>query len=799
VAFLFINVNHDVGFESSESIPISLAYVLAALRAQGGDGVILDDLQDRPLGLGALEAWIRRLGPSAVGFTAYQSTMPRIRHLCRYIKSRHPGIRVILGGPQAAPMPAQALEELPDVDVLVRGDGERVVPDLARALESGDPLEAVEGIACRRDGRIVETPARAEPPGDLDTYPSPYLGGCLDLEGKDTAILLSSRGCEHACRFCITPGLCRGRIRYHSIERVVAEMELLARLGIERFWFADPNFTADRARTERLLAEKLRRGIATPFWCQTRSDLIDPDLLRRLRDAGADTIAFGLESGSPGVLDDTRKGIELGQLRRNVEAARALGMETELFSIYGLPGETPENARETLEFVRSLGIPIESNSGSQQMQLYFGSVYEKSPERFGIEPLSRHRPAYLSVGEQYRTSAMSRRDLRRVRKLWALAAQRLERDVYTKHRLFDVLDFLLTSREDLEGEPAFHVYGALAAASLEEFSLLEQFLEGFPRSGTGEGPSAEELIGSLAFFRGVDGAPGPTDRLIFDSRGWIDGVPFAGISGDCWDVLLGRGLFLPEFEAGLLTARRGAETRFGFVFPDDYSHEELRGKAVEVQVEVHQVFRPVRVKTLQEVRDLAIRNRYAFRDLDLLREQNEILYYLALRDADPRELLRTPSHFLTLAYWWAKLGKRDEVRRLGELLEGRPRAVNAFAETLAASGKCEWALEYYERVADSIPSSALKRVRCLLGTEQPERALRLLETMPEAPDLAYREALLECLQAVRPESSRAASLDREVLDLEVEAALAREASSPADAPPIPPVVHGLPAAGAPKA
>jgi radical SAM superfamily enzyme YgiQ (UPF0313 family) len=789
VAFIFINVNHDVGFESSESIPISLGYVLASLKSRGGDGVILDDLQDRPLTLTALEEWIRRLDPSAVGFTAYQSTMPRIRHLCRYIKSRHEGIRIILGGPQAAPMPSQALEDLADVDVLVRGSGEQVIAELARVIGSGGSLETVAGIAARHDGRIVDTGRGAEPPEDLDAYPSPYLGGLLDLEGKDTAILLSSRGCEHGCRFCITPGLCSGRIRHHSVGRVIAEMELLAERGIGRFWFADPNFTADRARTVRLLEEKMKRGIKTPFWFQTRSDLVDPELLGRLREAGADTIAFGLESGSPGVLDDTRKGIELHQLRGNIEAAQSLGMETELFSIFGLPGETPANARETLEFVRSLGIPIQSNSGSQQMQLYFGSVYERAPERFGIRPASGHRPAYLSVGEQYETSAMSRRDLRKVRNMWALANEQLERDVYQKNRLFEILDFLLTNREDLETEPAFHVYGALAAAAIEDLPLLQEFLEGLSRVKTGGGTSVEELVGSLAFFVGVDEPAGPEDRVIFDSRGRIGGAPFTGVEGKYWDVLLGRGLLLPEFEAGLRSARRGEETRFEFVFPGDYSPAELQGKEVEVQAKIHQVLRRVRVRTLEEVRALTVRNRYAFPDLDVLQEQNEILYYFALRDAEPRELLKTPSHFLALASRLTKLGKGEEVRRLGEVLDGNPKALNAFADTLAGSGKCEWALEYYQRVSDSIPSSVLKRVRCLLAMEEPERAMSLLESRPEAPDPGYRETLLECLKAARPGSGRIASLDREVLDLRVKVALARETSRRVTSTPL--IVHGL--------
>ena len=402
MSFLFINVNHDVGYESSESIPISTGYILAALKAAGFEGIILDDLRDRPLSLRNLEKWIRRIDPVVVGFTAYQSTMSRIRFLCRYIKSRHRKIQVVLGGPQVLAMPSQALEALGDVDVLVRGEAEVVLPAMARKLQAGEPLESIEGITCKCDGRIIDTGPGPEPPEDLDDYPSPYLANLLDLSGKHTAILLSSRGCRHVCWFCITPRICRGKVRYHSIERTLAEMELLAGEGIERFWFADPNFTENRERTEKLLEEKIKRGIATPFWFQTRADLVDAPLLTKLQQAGADTVAFGLESGSPGVLKNTNKGIVLKLLGENIKVAHSLGMEAELFSIFGLPGETVEDARETMRFLRSLEIPIQSNSGSQQMQLYFGSMYERNPERFGIKPFPSFRPAYISVGDQYR-------------------------------------------------------------------------------------------------------------------------------------------------------------------------------------------------------------------------------------------------------------------------------------------------------------------------------------------------------------------------------------------------------------
>ncbi len=791
MSFLFINVNHDVGYESSESIPISTGYILAALKAAGFEGIILDDLRDRPLTLRNLEKWIRRIDPVVVGFTAYQSTMSRIRFLCRYIKSRHRKIHVVLGGPQVLAMPSQALEALGDVDVLVRGEAEVVLPAMARKLQAGESLESIEGITCKRDGRIIDTGPGPEPPQDLDDYPSPYLANLLDLSGKNTAILLSSRGCRHVCWFCITPRICRGKVRYHSIERTLAEMELLAGEGIERFWFADPNFTENRERTEKLIEEKIKRGIATPFWFQTRADLVDAPLLTKLQQAGADTVAFGLESGSPGVLKNTHKGIVLQQLEEDIKVAHSLDMEAELFSIYGLPGETVEDARETMRFLRSLEIPIQSNSGSQQMQLYFGSMYEQNPERFGINPFPSFRPAYVSVGDQYETEQMSRVEIRIVRNLWALANEQMERDVYYKQRTFEILDFLLTSRADLSDEQAFHAYGALAASAIEEFSLLEEFLEGYSAALDGDGSDVEELISSLGFFEETKDPAGPADRIIFDSRSWIQKVPFTGISGKYWDVLLGRGLLLPSFEAGFIGAAAGTEIDFSFVFPDDYVEEELRGKEVEVHAKIHKIFRSLEVQTLEDVKELRIANTYPFPDLDLLREQNEILYYLALRDADPKVLLKTPSHFLMLVLRLAKLGKHEDVRSLAALLQGKPTPLNALADTLVGAGKYAWALEYYEAISEAIPSSVLKRVRCLLNMEQPEEAMKLLETLPEAADMEFQETLLQCLNVAQPDSTRIPSLEHHVLDLRVNAALSRESISKGGQNLGEPLVHGV--------
>ncbi len=790
--FLFINVNHDVGWESSESIPISLGYVLATLKGHGYDGAILDDLRDRPLTFKALDQTILRLNPVLIGFTTYQSTIDRIRFLSRYIKSRHRKILLALGGPQIPAMPAEALEDLDDIDILVRSEGETVMMNVARSLESGESLENVNGITYRRNARIVDQQGPVDVPADLDFYPSPYLNNVINLDGKDTAILLSSRGCKSNCFFCITPLLCMGKIRYHSIGRVIDEMKLLSARGIERFWFADPNFTENRERTLEFVEKKLELGIHTPFWFQTRSDLIDAELMDALKKSGADTMAFGLESASPTVLKNINKRLDLDQLRKNMEYAQAIGLNTELFTIYGLPGETVDDARITIDFVRSLGIPVESNSGSQQMQLYFGSAYERRPSKYLIKPLEKRRPRYCSVGADFQTEAMSTVEIEKVRNLWALANEQLERDVYYKQRIFEVLDFFLENKDDLKDELKFYAFGALASAAIEEFELMNQFLEGYTNRSSSDDSSVNDLIAALNFFKETEEESGPHDRIIFDSRSYMDGVPFTGISGKFWDVLLGHGLLLPEFEKGLTGVKAGDEVRFSFTFPDDYFQIELAEKTVEVQARIHKVFRQVKAESFDEVGKVAKPNHYHFEDLDTLREQNEILYYLALKDIHPEDLLKTPSHFLTLAHRWAKLGKRDKIEELGKLVANKPPALRALADTLAAAGKYELALDHYVDQAGNLTSGVLKRVRLLLRLGRSKQALKLLETIPEAPDLEFQETMLECLKAGDSDTGRIPSLEKHVLDLRIKNALEKELLSKKGSSGHGPVIHGFP-------
>jgi hypothetical protein len=375
--------------------------------------------------------------------------------------------------------------------------------------------------------------------------------------------------------------------------------------------------------------------------------------------------------------------------------------------------------------------------------------------------------------------------------MWTLANEQMERDVYFKQNIFDVLDFLLMNQADLTSESNYYVYGALASSAIEEYTILLNFLNDFKTFMNGDQQALTELISALSFFKESDEPAGPNDRVIFDARSFMDGVPFIAVSGKYWDVLLGKGLLLESFEKAFVGARVRDELNFDFSFPDDYHQEELRGKRPEVQAQIRKVFKPLHAQTIDEVRNFATQSTYDFSDFDLLSEKNEILYYLALRTADPQTLLNTPSHFLALTHMLAKLNKRDEVKSLTKLVTDNSNALKAVADTLAASGKCSWALEHYQALSNEQPSSLIKTAECLLEEEKPKEAYKVLEKTPYQNGLEYQRTLLECLKQEYPESDRIPSLERRVLDLKVRSTIERERMSPRRPQSSMPIVHGL--------
>lgn len=231
---------------------------------------------------------------------------------------------------------------------VVRGEPEWTLAALA---DAGLDPRGVPGAAYIEDGRVVIAPAAA--PADLDALPAPAYDLAsprdyrYELMGPRLALVETSRGCPFSCNFCLKAMYGPG-IRFKSIDRVLAEVEeVVGRWGAAGVYFFDLEFTLSRDRTVALCRGLKRSGLRFQWCCQTRVDSVDSDLLRLMKESGCRLIHFGIETGSPLLLERTGKNVTLEQAERAVDACRRLGIRTACFFLMGLPGETGADRRAT--------------------------------------------------------------------------------------------------------------------------------------------------------------------------------------------------------------------------------------------------------------------------------------------------------------------------------------------------------------------------------------------------------------------------------------------------------------------
>lgn len=331
-------------------------------------------------------SWLREARPAVVGFTVYEANLYLSRLLAKAVRAALPETVVLVGGPNATFSPAETLDLL-GADACLRGAGEGSIAAIAdRILGSARPraelprlladlpnllLATPEGPRATRTTQLSSFPE--EHFASLDELPSPYQMGLVRTPALG---YLTARGCDQHCTFCSFAAVSGHRIRFHSVGRVLDDLEALARqFGREgrpaRIQIFDDAFTIRPGRAREICEGILERSLNLELSAQTRADRVDPSLLRLMRRAGFTGVCFGIESGSPRVLraigkvrspkasgdpEFSREKAFLEDVRAAVAAARDAGLQAQTSVIRGLPTETPEDFRATSEFVGSLDV-----------------------------------------------------------------------------------------------------------------------------------------------------------------------------------------------------------------------------------------------------------------------------------------------------------------------------------------------------------------------------------------------------------------------------------------------------------
>lgn len=299
---------------------------------------------------------LRRFRPHLLGVHTKTLTMPRALEIAAQARSH--GVTTLAGGPDAATRPERYLDE--GFDAVVPSEGEATLVEAATRARDGAPLAGCPGTIVRTNGRTVRGPPRSFL-RNLDDLPLPawdlldmdaYLTAWERHTGDRRAAMLTSRGCPFDCSWCSKPTFGR-TFRQQSVGRVLAELRALHdRYRVDYVRFCDDVFGVDRRWLAELLDRMISEGPAIRFECLARVDLLRPELLERMKQAGLQRVYLGVESGSQKMLDTMNRGTRLAQVERVAASLRAHHVRQFWFLMLGYPGETLEDIDATLQLFR---------------------------------------------------------------------------------------------------------------------------------------------------------------------------------------------------------------------------------------------------------------------------------------------------------------------------------------------------------------------------------------------------------------------------------------------------------------
>jgi radical SAM superfamily enzyme YgiQ (UPF0313 family) len=352
--------------------PIYLSYTAAVVEAAGFEVAFIDAIMDE-LGIEQFAHAVGELGPR---LALLETSTPSIEfdlETAAAIKEQSPETFVALMGSHVTYFDRQTLAENPAVDAVIRGEFEYTAADLARALDNGGALDQVLGLTYRDaqgDPRRNTDRPLFEPLDDMPFPARHIVKACTErsecsgdyragiYSGGQPTAMVSSRGCPYRCTFCLWPDVLYGhKFRARSAENVVDEIEEAARTyGHDEIYFDDDTFTIDRQRVMDICRLIIERGLEKEVeWiAQCRVDTVDREMLEAMKAANCGYILYGVESGSPKMLKKMKKGITLDKVRQAFKLTQEVGIKTQAFFLFGLPGETQDTIRETIEFAKEL-------------------------------------------------------------------------------------------------------------------------------------------------------------------------------------------------------------------------------------------------------------------------------------------------------------------------------------------------------------------------------------------------------------------------------------------------------------
>ena len=332
------------------NLPIGLMYIAAVLQRAEVEVEILDafiagtfqkngDAISVGMPFEQIKQEIIARKPDIVGisgpFTCQIENSIKVSNLAKEV---NPKILTVMGGPHVTLVPKEFLEEAKNVDIAVIGEGEYAMLDIVQAFEGKKQLSRIQGIAYRQNEKVLVNPTRPlienlddlpYPAYDLvnmEQYLNPTKIGYRSFQDRAIS-MITSRGCPFNCCFCAVHLHMGQKFRAHSAKYVLDHIQYVVdKFKVKNIFFEDDNLTLDVKRFEEIcdgiIERKIKIGWETPNG--VRADCLNLELLKKMKQSGANSIFVGVESGDQQILDNVIcKSLDLNRVVEFAKDAQA--------------------------------------------------------------------------------------------------------------------------------------------------------------------------------------------------------------------------------------------------------------------------------------------------------------------------------------------------------------------------------------------------------------------------------------------------------------------------------------------
>jgi len=361
--------------------PLNIALLASFIRQRGDYDCVLVDFETTQISsVTDMAQIVLAPCPKYVCITTLTPRFPAVVRMAQEIKRLDPAVTIIVGGPHVTGSPQT-------------GEGEEALLELLDTLEAGRGPSSVENLIYR-DGTGTRINGMRPFVKNLDEMPFPAwdlmnLEDYVDpvyFKGRHLAIF-SGRGCPYDCTFCASRVTWRRKLRLRSTENVMDEIRhIVNALGVRNLMFWDDTFAADKKRATSICNRIIEEDLDISYTVQIRADASSDELIEALRDSGCAFAAIGVESGSEQILERIGKRETKEQFRDTVSAMKRANLPIIASYIIGLPGDTHETIRETMEFALELDA---DQSKFMILAPYPGTrVYDIAVEEGLVDPTS---------------------------------------------------------------------------------------------------------------------------------------------------------------------------------------------------------------------------------------------------------------------------------------------------------------------------------------------------------------------------------------------------------------------------